>query len=136
MNLFNNITNPDLDFSVSRKENSFNNQEEKKIELKNFGLSFFNLFRSFVAIGILTLPFGISTVGPLVALFAFGLSFYLLITSTQFLLVVANELKFKGVQLDVLGQFFWGKLGYNMIMIVMQFSLVSCYIGGLIFFKD
>ncbi len=82
VNLFNNITNPELDFSVSRRSTWDINPATNTVGLKNFGLSFFNLFRSFVAIGILTLPYGISIVGPLVALIAYGLSFYLLVTST------------------------------------------------------
>ena len=95
--IYDNITNPDLDFSVSNRDSIINNQEVSAVTPRNFFLTFFNLFRSFVAVGILTLPYGISTVGPLVALIASVLCAFLIISSTYFLLTVATKLKFKGI---------------------------------------
>lgn len=68
----------------------------------------FNVFRSFVAIGILTLPYGVKLVGPSVAFFELLIVGILVALPTKLLLQVADASKFKGANMEILGKLLWG----------------------------
>lgn len=109
---FDNITNCDLDFSIYEKSEYSFDQRITKTNKKSIILMIFNIFRSFVAIGILTLPYGVKMVGPTMAFFELILVAILVGIPTMLLLEVANASRFKGANLEILGKLLWGKAGH------------------------
>ena len=74
-------------------------------------MTIFNTFRSFVAIGILSLPFAIKMVGPILGFFGLFLIGVMVLVATKALLEVADDSKFKGANYEILGKLLWGKKG-------------------------
>ncbi len=134
--MFDNITNVDLDFSMyDKSEYSFNKRIQTSSS-RSLILTIFNTFRSFVAIGILSLPFAIKMVGPILGffgIFGVGIIVYL---GTHALLEVADDSKFKGANYEILGKLLWGKAGENFIVILLTICAISVFIGGVLFTVD
>ncbi len=131
--MFDNITNVELDFSMyDQSEYSFD-QRVSKNSKKSIILTVFNTFRSFVAIGILTLPYATKLVGPILSFF--GLLFIGLIVflATQALLEVADDSKFKGANYEILGKLLWGKAGQRFIVVLLYICSIATFIGGILF---
>lgn len=126
--IFHNITNQN-DFS----ETSTISTNPSR---KSLFLTIFNIFRSFVAVGILTLPYAIKLVGPILGFFTqifIGIFVYL---TTDCLLEVANDSKFKGSNYETLGKLVWGTKGKNFILILIYVCSISTAIGAILFTTD
>lgn len=74
-------------------------------------MSFFNLFRSYVGIGVMALPFSVNKVGPLLATIFFLLISAVMVTCTYLLLEIADNSKFKGNKYETVGELVWGLKG-------------------------
>jgi len=89
-----------------------------------------------VAIGILSLPFAIKMVGPIlgfVGLMVIGIVVFL---GTKALLEVADDSKFKGANYEILGKLLWGKIGERIIVILLTVCSISVFMGGILFTVD
>lgn len=109
--MFDNITNVELDFSMYNQSEFSFDQRITKTNHKSIILTVFNTFRSFVAIGILTLPYGVKMVGPFLGFLIILFIGFIVFITTQFLLEIANDSKFKGSNYEILGKLLWGKAG-------------------------
>lgn len=74
-------------------------------------MSFFNLFRSYVGIGVMALPFSVNKVGPLLATIIFLLISAIMVTCTYLLLEIADNSRFKGNKYETVGELVWGLKG-------------------------
>ncbi len=54
-------------------------------------MSFFNLFRSYVGIGVMSLPFSVSKVGPLLATIYFIIIAIVMVICTYLLIEIADN---------------------------------------------
>ena len=86
-------------------------QKVAKSSKSSIVLTCFNTFRAFVAIGILSLPFSVMLVGPILGFLGLIFVGAIVYVSTQALLEIANDSKFKGSNYEVLGKLLWGKPG-------------------------
>lgn len=107
--MFDNITNYELDFSLYDKSEYSFDQRITKTSHRSIILTVFNTFRSFVAIGILTLPFGVKLVGPFLGFIILMFNGFLVFITTFLLLEIADNSRFKGSNYEVLGKLLWGK---------------------------
>lgn len=96
----------------------------------------FNTFRAFVAIGILTLPYGISKVGPLLGFLTLMFIGFLVAITTLILMEIADESKFKGANLEILGKLLWGNAGHKIIIGLLVMACIVAFIGGILFSVD
>lgn len=96
----------------------------------------FNIFRSFVAIGILTLAYGVSIVGPVLAFLELILIGLIVAVTTYFLLEISNASKFKGANLEILGKLLWGKAGHKLIISLLTLASIVSFMGGVLFSID
>lgn len=134
--MFNNITDIDAEFSVEQPSEYSFDQKIKFTSNKSTVLTIFNLFRSFVAIGILTLPYATSLVGPFIAMFSIFLIAFIVYIATACVLEIADDAKFKGSNYETLGKLLWGKAGQKIIVIILYFCSFACFIGGILFTAD
>lgn len=103
---------------------------------KSIVLTVFNTFRSFVAIGILSLPFAIKMVGPILGFFGLSMIGIVVFLATQALLEVADDSRFKGSNYEILGKLLWGKKGQTLIVFLLYICSVATFIGGVLFSVD
>jgi amino acid permease len=130
--MFDNFTNKELDFSVyDQSEYSFDQKIAKKKSSIIF--SIFNTFRSFVAIGILTLPFAVKLVGTFLGLFGLLFIGVIVYLATELLLEIADDSKFKGANYEVLGKLLWGRKGQSFILILLYIISIAPFIGAILF---
>ena len=129
-NLFYNVTNRENDFSLTSSANI------KITTKKSLFLTIFNIFRAFVAIGVLTLPYAIKLVGPIIGFFGQIFVAILVFLTTECLLEVANDSKFKGANYETLGKLVWGTKGKNLISILIYICSISTAIGAILFTTD
>jgi len=135
--MFDNITNVDLDFSMYEKsEYSFNKQRITTTSHKSLVLTIFNTFRSFVAIGILSLPYAVKEVGPILGFLGILIVGIVVFLGTRSLLEVADDSKFKGANYEVLGKLLWGKKGEKIIVVLLTICAISVFMGGILFTVD
>lgn len=134
--MFDNITNFELDFSIYEKSDFSFDQRIAKSQKRSIILLSFNTFRSFVAIGVLTLPFGIKLVGPILAFFLILIIGFLVAVTTHFLLEIADDSKFKGSNYEVLGKLLWGRGGKSLIISLLFATSIVTFIGGVLFSVD
>ena len=136
LNMFDNITNVELDFSMyDKSEYSFNKRITSPSQ-RSLLLTIFNTFRSFVAIGILSLPFAIKMVGPILGFLGIFIVGIIVFLGTQALLEVADDSKFKGANYEILGKLLWGKTGEHLIVVLLAICAISVFIGGVLFTVD
>lgn len=134
--MFNNITDIDAEFSVNNDSEISFNQKIKLTSRKSLILTIFNIFRSFVAIGVLTLPYASSLVGPLIAIPSMLLVSVLVFLATHCIIEIADDSKFKGANYETLGRLLWGKIGQRLIVVILYFVSFACFIGGILFTAD
>ena len=77
---------------------------------------FFNIFRGYVAIGFLALPYGFKLVGPLLAIIILAVVGLLIAYTTNLLLEVLDGMNFNKPNIENLGKYYWGKFGYSFIV--------------------
>jgi amino acid permease len=109
--MFDNITNYEVDFSEFDKSDHSFDQKITKSNKRSIILTCFNTFRSFVAIGILSLPYAVMLVGPLIGFLGLIFIAVLIYISFKLLLEIADDSKFKGSNFETLGKLIWGKPG-------------------------
>lgn len=110
--MFDNITNFELDFSAhDNPDVTFHQRLAITPSKRSVILTIFNVFRSFVGMGILTLPFGVKIVGSFLGFFIVILMGIIVSLATHLLLEIANDSKFKGSNYEVLGRLVFGKGG-------------------------
>lgn len=135
-NMFDNITNFELDFSIYEKSEFSFDHRISKSQKRSIVFLIFNTFRSFVAIGVLTLPFGVKLVGPIIAFFMLIVIALLVAITTHFLLEIADDSKFKGSNYEILGKLLWGKAGQNIIITLLFATSIVTFMGGVLFSVD
>lgn len=118
-----------------KSEYSFD-QRITKANKKSIILLCFNTFRSFVAIGVLTLPYGVKMVGPVLAFFMLLFIGFLVAITTHFLLEIADDSKFKGSNYEILGKLMWGKAGHRFIISLLFLTSIVTFMGGILFSVD
>lgn len=134
--MFNNMTNVEVDFSMDPQSEVTFDQKIKLTSKKSIVLTIFNVFRSFVAIGILTLPYATSLVGPALATFSMLLIALLVYLATDCIIEVADDVKFKGANYETLGRLLWGRVGQQVVIVTLYFCSFACFIGGILFTSD
>lgn len=131
-NMFKDFTNKDLDFSMyNESEYSFSQKISKSSS--SIILTIFNTFRSFVAIGILTLPYAIKLIGPVLGLIGITFVAFIVFLATKLLLEVADDSKFKGSNYEILGKLLWGVKGQRFIVVLLYIISFAPFIGGILF---
>ena len=134
--IFNNITNVEDDFSqLKETEYSFDHRITR-LSKGSVVLTVFNIFRSFVAIGVLTLPYAVSLTGPVIALIAQLIVGFIIYTSVRLLLEVADDISFKGANYETLGKLLWGKVGQRLVLISLYMCSIATFMGGILFTVD
>lgn len=94
------------------------------------------MFRSFVAIGILTLPYGIKMVGPILGFFILLVIAFIVFMATHLLLEIADDSRFKGSNYEIFGKLLWGKKGQRFIVAQLYLASIATFMGGILFSVD
>lgn len=134
--MFNNITHVEMDFSKCVEEETSFNHKITKTSARSVILTVFNIFRSFVAIGILTLPYAVSLVGPVIAITAQVVVAVLIYLCIKLVVEVADDSRFKGSNYETLGKLLWGNKGKNVILIALYICSIATFMGGILFTAD
>lgn len=134
--LFRHLSEPEIDFSINESSDESFDQRFKITSKKSVVLTIFNTFRSFVAIGVLTLPYATSLIGPIPAFFGLLFIALLVYLATDLVIEVADDSKFKGANYETLGKMMWGRPGKQVILIVLYLCSLACFIGGILFSAD
>lgn len=134
--MFDNITHVEMDFSKYVEEETSFNHKITKTSARSVVLTIFNIFRSFVAIGILTLPYAVSLVGPVIAISAQIIVAVLIYLCIRLVVEVADDSRFKGSNYETLGKLLWGNKGKNVILIALYICSIATFMGGVLFTAD
>ena len=131
--LFKHISDVEEYFSVNESPTHSFADKINITSKKSVVLTVFNIFRSFVAVAILTLPYATSLVGPIPAIFCLIFVAVIVFLATDLVLEVADDSRFKGANYETLGKMMWGQPGKQLILVVLYLCSLACFIGGILF---
>lgn len=75
-------------------------------------------------------------VGPVLAFFMLLFIGFLVAITTQFLLEIADDSKFKGSNYEILGKLLWGNAGHKLIISLLFLTSIVTFMGGVLFSVD